>query len=84
MESVSTVTRGLLYISKFWDGFLCSKRKPGKVQDLTSCLLPQKVVASPDHWTPRNVTDPAVCGMVTGFHFSDTQLALSIYQVKFV
>lgn len=84
MESVSTVTRGLLYISKFWGGLLCSKRKLGKVQDLTSCLLPQKVVASPGSLDSRNVTDPRVCGMVTGLHSSDTQLALSIYQVKFV
>ena len=50
MESVSTVTGGFFYISKFW-GVLYSKRKLGKVQDLTSCPLPQKVLASPYHWT---------------------------------
>ena len=84
MESVSTVMWWWFYISKFWGALLCSKRKLDKVQDLTSCLLPQKVVTSPDHWTPGNVTDPVVCGMFTGFHFSDTQLAISIYHVKFV
>lgn len=37
---------------------------------------------APDHRTFKNVTDGAGWGIFVGFHFSDTQLTISVYRVS--
>lgn len=53
-----------------------------KVQDLTSHSWKVLCKHLPDHGTPKNVTDEEGWGIFMGFHFSDTQLAMSVCVVS--